>query len=103
MRGWAKTNCRSGPVQNTEIMCHLDQLLQACSFEICEPSDLPGQFSAAQVDVAEGGLNTAMPGVRRDLMNIPTGTGQIGQAEVAQRMRTELGNAGLVGNHLNRL
>lgn len=51
---------------------------------------LGGEFSTAQVDIEEGGLNASMPSKYRYLMNVPIRSRKIRKAEVARCVSREL-------------
>ncbi len=51
--------------------------------------ELRGQVPTAEVDIEQGGLNAAMAGEGRNLVDVPAGARKVGQTEMAQRVRAE--------------
>ena len=51
--------------------------------------ELHREIAAREVDVLQSRHRARMPRKASDGVQFPTGTGEVGQAEVAQRMRAE--------------
>src|SRR3954470_19180236 len=80
-------------------MPHSRRILQRLS-ELCHPPSVylghaplePGsEVASREMDVLEGGGQTAMPGERGNGMQFPACTRQIGQAEMPQSVRAKAG------------
>lgn len=64
---------------------------------------LPRQVPTAETYIKKSGLNALMAGELGDLMDIPVGSREVCQTEMAWRMRGELSDAAALRNVLHNL
>ena len=65
--------------------------------------ELGGQVARAQMHIDQGGLNVAVAGEDCDFVDIPVGPRKIGQAEMAQGMRSKACDASTLCDGRNDL